>query len=105
MYFFHRLLLSFLFIGICFFSCFCSSNQQGECTNKEVDKEIEYLEDLKRGIEGKATLYENKAQRLQFESNQLFEAKKFWEMADQNREAAKEIQQKIDEKKQNKTCD
>jgi hypothetical protein len=64
----------------------------------------EYLEDIKLGLEGKATLYENKAQRLQFNNNQLLESKKFWEMAKQNREEAQEIQKKIDEKKKNRTC-
>lgn len=66
----------------------------------EIDKEIEYLQDLKLGLEGRAARYENKAQRFQFNSDKLVESKRLWKMAEQNRKAAADIQAQIDLKKE-----
>lgn len=82
-------------------SCATTQRIENEHNSKidELNKEIEYLEDLKQGIEGRAVKYENQAQRLQFYADQLVEAKRYWEMAKQSREAAKELDKKIAEKK------
>lgn len=65
----------------------------------EINKEIEYLEEVKRGFESKAAQYENMAQELQFQNNNLQDAKRYWRMADANKEAAKEVEKKIEAKK------
>ena len=61
----------------------------------KIDKEIEYLEDIKVGLEGRATKYENKAQYLQFNDKYLQEAKRYWKLAELNRKTAKEIDAQI----------
>lgn len=95
-------ILSFLTVAILPFSCLLADTlyQKNDCKTKveELNKEIKYLEDLKQGLEGRATRYENQAQRLQFDKDQLLEAKRFWNMAEQNRKAAAEIELKIQEK-------
>lgn len=75
--------------------------QKNDCRTKieEIDREIQYLEDLKRGLDGRAIRYENQAQRLQFDQEQLIEAKRFWNMAEQNKKASAELEQKIKEKR------
>lgn len=99
-----RLMVSLSIIGIISFSCVRAETlyQKNECRTKVegIDREIQYLEDLKRGLEGRAIRYENQAQRLQFEKDQLIESKRFWNMAEQNRKASAELDQKIKEKKQ-----
>jgi hypothetical protein len=88
----------FVFLTLGFFSL--SAESQGwKKELVEIDKEIEYLQDLQRGLEGRATRYENKAQRFQFEQDKLVESKRFWKMAEQNRKAAADIQAQIDLKK------
>ena len=103
MLFLKRSILSLIAVAILPFSNLSAETmyQRNDCKSKleEVDKEIQYLEDLKLGLEGRATRYENQAQRLQFEKDQLIEAKRFWNMADQNRKAATELEKKIIEKK------
>lgn len=67
--------------------------------SSDIDKEIKSLEEIKRGLESEALKFEDKAQRLQFQENRLQDAKKFWKMAEVNREAAKKVDEEIKEKK------
>ncbi|KPK32496.1 MAG: hypothetical protein AMS24_04100 [Chlamydiae bacterium SM23_39] len=68
----------------------------------DIDKEIQSLEETKRGLESEALRFEDKAQRLQFQENRLQDAKKFWRMAEVNREAAKKIDEEIKRKQSEK---
>ena len=78
--------------------------KKNDCKSQieQFNKDIEYLEDLKRGLEGRAIRYENQAQRLQFEKDQQIESRRLWNMAEQNRQAAAELDKKITEKKMQK---
>lgn len=77
------------------------SMSKEECKSKidEINKNIEYLEDARRGLESAAIKYENQAQRYQFNSDQLVEAKRFWKLAEQNRNAIKDIDKKLQDKR------
>jgi hypothetical protein len=101
--FFLKSWISLASMVILTFSCLFAETlyQKNDCKTKieDLDMQIKYLEDLKLGLEGRAIRYENQAQRLQFDKDQLLEAKRFWNMADQNRKAAAELEQKIQEKK------
>ena len=97
-----RIILALL--AICMASCLYSQTYQekNDCKTKleNIDREIQYLEDLKRGLESRAIKYENQAQRLQFDANQLAEAKRYWNLAEQNRKAVEEIDEKIKQKQE-----
>ena len=89
------------FVYLMFVAFFVFSNPNAKITN--IDKEIEYLEEVKRGFESKAAQYEDMAQELQFKNNNLQDAKRYWRMADANKEAAKKIDRKIQNIKKGKS--
>jgi hypothetical protein len=79
----HLLLFSFLFC----LPLFSLSKQEKLA---KIDKEIEELQDEKRGFEGQALYHENTAQRLQFIDGELITAKKHFKLADEYRLKARE---------------
>ena len=98
-----KILLVIFLLGVFFTAAISNETlyQKNDCKTQleQLNNEIQYLEELKLGLEGRAVRYENQAQRLQFEKDQQIEAKRLWNMAAQNRQAAEELDKKIKEKK------
>ena len=67
------------------------NNSEGVLTLDLLQAKGVDLEEVKKGYEAKANMYENRAQNLQFEENRLQDAKRFWRMADLQKKAAEEI--------------
>lgn len=63
---------------------------------RDIDDQIRELEEKKRGYLAMALRHEDQAERLQFEEHWFLEAKRHMELADENRQAASEIQKEID---------
>jgi hypothetical protein len=70
------------------------SNTQAEL--QEVDDQIRELEDMKRGFLAKALRHQDQAERLQFRERYYLEARRHMELAEENRQAAEQIQVEID---------
>ena len=68
-----------------------------------IEKQINELEEMKRGYESKAIKYANQAERLQFVSRELQTAKKYWVLAEENKQIADKLQKKIDDLKLTKS--
>lgn len=66
---------------------------------EDLNAQIEELEETKRGYEAKAIRHEEQAERLQFEERWFLEAKRHFELAEENREMAKRVQWEIDQLK------
>lgn len=66
---------------------------------RQLDIQIEQLEEMKRGYEAKALRHEDYAERLQFDNRSFLEARRHIELAEENRAQAAKIQQKIDQLK------
>lgn len=60
-----------------------------------IDRQIEELQDVKRGYEGRALWHENLAEYQQFESKNYLETRRHIELAQENREKAAFVQRKI----------
>lgn len=63
---------------------------------EEIDQKIEELERVKRGYEAKAFRHENQGERKQFQQDQTLESRRHFQLAEQNRQIANQIQQDID---------
>ena len=63
----------------------------------ELDKQITELKEMKLGYESKAVRHINQAQRLQFVQGEQLTAKRYWELAEENKQIAEHIQKDIDE--------
>lgn len=63
----------------------------------ELDKQIEALKKMKRGYESRAIRQINQAQRLQFTQGEQLTAKRYWELAEENKQIAEHIQKDIDQ--------
>lgn len=63
----------------------------------EIDKEIDKLTNQRNLYLAKATRLQNQGDRLQFESNNLIDARRAWQQAQINREIATRIQEEIDQ--------
>lgn len=61
-----------------------------------IDKEIDKLSNQRNLYLAKATRLQNQGDRLQFESNNLLDARRAWQQAQINREIATRIQEEID---------
>lgn len=61
-----------------------------------IDQELVELEEMKRGFEGRALRHENQAERLQFIDRDMLEARRHWQLADENRAKAGAVQAQID---------
>lgn len=66
---------------------------------QKIDVEIQQLEEMKRGYEGRALRHENQAEYLQFDQQYVLETRRHLQIAEENREKAAYIQEKIDELK------
>ena len=67
---------------------------------REIDRQIEQLEDMKRGYEARALRHENQAERLQFDTQAVLETRRHNQLAEENREKAALLQKEIDELKE-----
>ncbi len=63
---------------------------------EEIDQTLEELQEMKRGFEGRALRHENQAERLQFIDRDMLEARRHWQLADENRAKAQAVQDQID---------
>jgi FtsZ-binding cell division protein ZapB len=69
----------------------------------EIDQEIDKLKNQRNLYLAKATRLQNQGDRLQFENNNLIDARRAWQQAQIHREIATRIQEEIDtlEKRKN----
>ena len=63
---------------------------------KAIDQKIEQLIDLKNKELGKAAWAQNQGDRLQFQSSNLIDARRFWREAQTSRQIASKYQKEID---------
>jgi hypothetical protein len=63
----------------------------------EIDKEIDKLQNQRNLYLAKATRLQNQGDRLQFENNNLIDARRAWQQAQIHREIATRIQEEIDQ--------
>lgn len=63
---------------------------------EQIDRQIQELEDLKRGYLSKANRFSDQAERLQFQDRSLLESRRFSELAQENQEKADRTQIEID---------
>ena len=69
---------------------------------EQIDKQIEELENLKRGYLSKANRLDDQAERLQFQDRSFLESRRFSELADENRQKAERTPDEIDRLKKEK---
>lgn len=83
----------------------CSAHQEqpstksykpGEKELEQLDTAIEKLTNLRNLELAKAARYQDQGDRLQFRQNQLMDARRYWQMADNSREIAARYQEEID---------
>ncbi len=63
---------------------------------QQIDSQIEELQAMKRGFEGRALKHESQAEYLQFEDNAHLETRRHLQLADENRAKAAKVQEEID---------
>jgi hypothetical protein len=63
---------------------------------EQIDRQIEELENLKRGYLSRANRFDDQAERLQFQDRSLLESRRFSELAQENRDKAQRTQEEID---------
>lgn len=63
---------------------------------QKLDAQIEELEGMKRGYEGRALRHENQAEYLQFEQQAVLETRRHLQIAEENRNKAILVQKEID---------
>jgi hypothetical protein len=68
----------------------------------DIDKEIDKLQNQRNLYLAKATRLQNQGDRLQFENNNLIDARRAWQQAQIHREIATRIQEEIDQLEQRK---
>ena len=73
-----------------------SIDDQIEQQVADIDDQIQELEAMKRGYISKALRHEDQAERMQFEDRTWLEARRHWQLAEENREMAAKIQVEID---------
>lgn len=83
--------------AILFLACFCAIQANLDCNQIErIDQQIEQLREMKRGYESHAIRAQDQADRLQFEDHFVLETRRYYRIADQNREKAEKVQEMID---------
>jgi hypothetical protein len=63
---------------------------------QKIDSQIQQLEEMKRGYEGRALKHENMAEYLQFDQQAVLETRRHLQLADENRNKAELVQEQID---------
>lgn len=66
---------------------------------ESIDSQLQQLEDMKRGYESKALRHESQAEYLQFDQQALLETRRHLQLAEENRQKAELVQQRIDQLK------
>lgn len=64
---------------------------------QQIDAQLSELKDMKRGYESRALRHENYAEYLQFEDRAYLETRRHIELAEENREKAAKVQERIDQ--------
>jgi len=102
---FSKTAVVFVFLTLALVAC---SSKQGTVADKkeplpkwkeevhELDHEIDRLVNQRNMHLAKATRYQNQGDRLQFNRNNLLDARIAWQQAEINREIAERIQKEID---------
>lgn len=63
---------------------------------EEIDRQISELEAKKRGYEARALRHENQVEWLQFDTEAVLETRRHLQLAEENREKARLVQEQID---------
>lgn len=86
----------FFFMIFGFWNLFSDLPPRTALQVEEIDQQIYYLSDVKRGYEGRALRHENLGEELQFRQRDYLESRRHFEIAEENREKARETQKQID---------
>lgn len=87
----------FFVLALCACSLLCAEEWKNEVV--QIDKAVEKLSDLRDLELAKAARYQDQGDRIQFNSNDLIDARRYWAQADASREIAARYQQEIDKLK------
>ncbi len=79
-------------MGVFFCSLFGSVTEEIQ----KIDGELQELAEMKRGYEARALRHENQAEYLQFDQQQVLETRRHLQIAQENRDKAALIQERID---------
>ncbi|MCH9613391.1 MAG: hypothetical protein SP1CHLAM54_03910 [Chlamydiia bacterium] len=82
------------FVGLLITCTVCASTWQTEV--KGINTSIKKLTDLRNLELAKAARYQDQGDRLQFNSNNLVDARRYWDQAEVSREIAARYQEEID---------
>ncbi|MCC6127932.1 MAG: hypothetical protein IT584_01885 [Chlamydiae bacterium] len=93
---FFLVLSTFLAIGRHGSSMLAEEKGKLEASIRDIDAQIEELQAVKRGYEAKAIRHENLGASRQFDDNYSSEARRHFQLAEQNRQIANQIQKDID---------
>lgn len=63
---------------------------------EQIDRQIEELENIKRGYLARASRFNDQAERLQFQDRSLLESRRLSELAQENTDKAARTQEQID---------
>jgi hypothetical protein len=85
-----KMAVFFLIWGMTLFA-----NQKQEQVDA-INDQIEELQDMKRGFEGRALRHENMAEYLQFDQRAVLETRRHLQLAEENRQKAAKVQEQID---------
>jgi hypothetical protein len=95
-----RFLQSSLLFFVLFCCClFCGSSADDQKLLDKLKDEIQELVEMKLGYEAQAIQAEDQANRLQFEDRFALETRRYYRIAEINREKAARIQEEIDWRK------
>lgn len=88
--------MRFSAIGLIFSVALCLWGSATDDRVEQIDREVKELNEMKRGYESRALRAEDQADRLQFEDHFTIETRRFYQIAELNREKAAKIQEEID---------
>lgn len=85
----------FLFLVVWGFFAYTAENPKMTRV-EQIDRQIQELQELKRGYTSKANRLADQAERLQFEGRSFLESRRASELAEENQEKAQRTQDEID---------